>query len=63
MSLSKTALVSLLAACWIAGLVNQFHDWDSTLRYLVLSLLIVAVAAATRQYRLSYAKNRTSRRR
>lgn len=63
MSLAKTALVSLLAACWIAGLVNQFHDWRSTLRYLVLSLLIVAVVSATRHYRLAFAKNRTSRRR
>lgn len=63
MSTSKTALLSILVACWIAGLVNQFHAWDSTLRYLILSLLIVLIVAAKRQYELQYAKNRNSRRR
>jgi hypothetical protein len=48
MSMSKTALLSLLVACWIVGLVNQFHAWDMTLRYLVLSLLLVAIVAANR---------------
>jgi hypothetical protein len=62
MSNSKTALLSILVACWIVGLVNQFHAWDSTLRYLILSLLIVTVVAAKRQYELQYAKNRSSRR-
>jgi hypothetical protein len=63
MSMSKTALLSLLVACWIVGLVNQFHAWDLTLRYLVLSLLLVAIVAAKRHYSLQYAKNRISRRR
>jgi hypothetical protein len=44
-------------------LVNQFHAWDMTLRYLVLSLLLVAIVAAKRHYSLQYAKNRISRRR
>ena len=60
MSTSKTALLSILLACWIVGLVNQFHAWDSTLRYLILSLLIVAVIAVRRQYQMQYAKNRIS---
>jgi tellurite resistance protein TehA-like permease len=63
MSMSKTALLSILVACWIVGLLNQFHDWSTTLSYLVLSLLLVAVVAARRHYQLAYAKNRTSRRR
>jgi hypothetical protein len=63
MSMSKTALLSILVACWIVGLVNQFHSWNATLFYLVLSMLIVAVVAAERHYRMAYAKNRTSRRR
>ena len=63
MSMSKTALLSILVACWIVGLLNQFHDWSTTLSYLVLSLLIVAIVAARRHYQLAYAKNRTSRRR
>ena len=63
MSTSKTALVSLLAACWIAGLFSQLHAWNTTLMYLVLSSLIVAVVAAKRQYSLQYAKSRVDRRR
>jgi hypothetical protein len=63
MSISKTALLSILVACWIVGLLNQFHSWDTILRYLVLSMLIVAIVAAKRQYALQYAKNRNSRRR
>jgi hypothetical protein len=63
MSTAKTALLSLLLACWLAGLVNQFHSLSSTLLYLVLSLLIVAVVAAKRQYSMQYAKNRIPPRR
>jgi len=63
MSISKTALLSILVACWIVGLLNQFHSWDTILRYLVLSMLIVAIMAAKRQYSMQYAKNRNSRRR
>ena len=62
MSTAKTALLSLLIACWLAGLINQFHSLSSTLIYLTLSLLIVAVVAAKRQYRMQYAKNRPPRR-
>ena len=63
MSTSKTAFMSILVACWIAGLFNQFHAWHTTLLYLVLSMLIVAAVAAKRQYALQYARNRNSRRR
>ena len=63
MSLPKTALLSILVACWIVGLLNQFHDLSSTLRYLILSLLIVAAVAAKRQYQMAYAKSRNGRRR
>jgi hypothetical protein len=62
MSISKTAFLSILVACWIVGLFNQIHAWDTTVLYLVLSMLIVAIVAAKRQYQLAYAKNRTSRR-
>jgi hypothetical protein len=63
MSLPKTALLSILVACWIVGLFNQFHEWGAVARYLVLSLLIVAIVAAKRQYQMAYAKSRTDRRR
>ncbi len=62
MSTSKTALLSILIACWIVGLVNQFHAWDSTLRYLILSLLIVAIVALRSAYTRQYAKNKIRRR-
>jgi hypothetical protein len=61
MTSSKTALLSILIACWIVGLLNQFHAWDSTARYLVLSLLIVAIVAAKGEYTRQYAKNRIRR--
>ena len=63
MSTAKTAFLSLLIACWIAGLVSQFHSFGSTLLYLTLSLLIVAAVAFKRQYRTQYAKNRVPPRR
>ena len=61
MSMSKTALLSILVACWIVGLLNQFHDWSTTLSYLVLSLLLVAIVVARRGYQVAYAKNRKRR--
>jgi hypothetical protein len=61
MSTSKTALLSILVACWFAGLFNQLHAWETTLVYLILSMLIVAVVAAKRQYQMAYARNRNRR--
>lgn len=63
MTTSKTALLSLLIACWIVGLLNQFHAWDSVVRYLILSLLIVAAVALKDEYSRQFAKNRIRRRR
>ncbi|HZR77014.1 hypothetical protein [Bradyrhizobium sp.] len=48
--MTKTALLSILVASWIAGLLAQFDAWDATLRYLVLSLLIVAAFVLKNQY-------------
>lgn len=61
MSTTKTALVSILIACWIVGLLNQFHAWDSVLRYLILSLLIAAIVALKAEKQ--FAKSRISKRR
>lgn len=63
MSMSKTALLSILIACWIVGLLNQIHGWDTMLRYLILSLLLVAIVAAKRHYQMAYAKSRKPPRR
>ena len=62
MTVAKTALLSILIACWIVGLVNQFHAWAPTLTYLILSLLIVTIVALRSAYTRQYAKNKIRRR-
>jgi hypothetical protein len=61
MSLSKTALLSILVALWIVGLLNQFHDLSTTLAYLALSSLLVAIVTVGRR-QPAYARNRAKRR-
>jgi len=58
MTTAKTALLSILIACWIAGLLNQLHAWDSILRYLILSLFIVAAVAAKGEYARQVSKDK-----
>ncbi len=62
MSTSKTALLSILIACWIVGLLNQFQAWDSIMRYLILSILLVAGAALKWEYSRQFAKSKVRRR-
>jgi hypothetical protein len=38
------ALLAVLSALWIYGLLGQLHTADAAMRYLALSLAIVAVA-------------------
>jgi hypothetical protein len=40
----KTLLIALLAVLWVAGLIDQFHSWETGSRYMVLSGLIAAIA-------------------
>ena len=61
MSTFKTALLSLLIACWLAGLLSQFHNLSAALFYLLLSMLIVVGIAAKRRAQMRYAKNPPSR--
>jgi hypothetical protein len=63
MSISKTALLSVLIACWIVGLLNQFQDWDAALKYLLLSGLLVTGAALRWQYSREMSKAKIPRRR
>jgi membrane protein implicated in regulation of membrane protease activity len=63
MSISKTAFLSILIACWIVGLLNQFQDWDTALKYLLLSGLMVAAAALRWQYSRQVSKAKIPRRR
>jgi hypothetical protein len=43
MSTRMIVLLAFLTALWIFGLVGQFHSAESGMRYLVLSLAIVAI--------------------
>jgi hypothetical protein len=36
-------LLAVLSALWLIGLIGQLHSSDAALRYLVLSLAIVAI--------------------
>ena len=44
MSLAKEALVAVLAATWIVGLVHQFDSLFATVGYVAISLLMVGIA-------------------
>ena len=43
MSFAKEALLAVVGAAWIVGLVHQFGSWSLTAFYLGISLLMVAV--------------------
>ena len=43
MSMRMVVLLAILAALWIFGLVGQFHSAESGMRYLALSMVIVAI--------------------
>jgi|KBSMisStandDraft_5_1062788.scaffolds.fasta_scaffold466327_1 hypothetical protein len=44
MRVGMIALSALMSALWIFGLLDQLHSAHATMRYLALSLAIVAVA-------------------
>jgi hypothetical protein len=43
MKLAKEALVAILAAAWVVGLVEQLGSWKMTLAYVAISLAMAAV--------------------
>ena len=43
MNLAKEALLAVLIAAWIVGLVHQFGSWSMTAVYVAISLVMVAV--------------------
>ena len=45
MSSRMIALLGCLAAFWIVGLLGQIHSGQATMRYMALSLALVAIAA------------------
>lgn len=48
-NLVREAFWAVLVAAWIVGLVNQFGSWPMTAFYIVISLVMVAVAFADRR--------------
>jgi hypothetical protein len=48
MSLAKEAVLAVLAAAWIVGLIHQFGSWSMTIAYVAISLVMVAVMSGGR---------------
>ena len=44
----KEALLAVLAATWIVGLVDQFRSWTMTAFYVAISLATIAVTLGNR---------------
>jgi hypothetical protein len=47
-NLAKEALLAVLAAAWIVGLVYQFGSWSMISVYVAISLVMVALRFADR---------------
>lgn len=43
MSLGMVVLLAVFSALWIVGLIGQLHSEISLMRYLVISLAVIAV--------------------
>ena len=52
MSVGMVVVLAVFSALWIIGLIGQFHSDGSIMRYLALSLAVVAVGV----YRLTRRK-------
>jgi hypothetical protein len=61
MKLVKEAVVAVLAAAWVVGLVHQFGSWSMTAVYVAISLGMVAVISSN-QLVLKLARRRNPRR-
>jgi hypothetical protein len=48
MYLVKEALLAVVAATWIIGLVSQFGSWSMTAFYIAISLVMVALTFGSR---------------
>ena len=49
MTLRTIVLSAFLAALWLVGLVDQLHTSEAAMRYLVLSMAMVAIGLCRRQ--------------
>jgi hypothetical protein len=61
MNLAKQALLAVLTATWIVGLVHQFGSWAMAAVYIAISILMVAVMFGSHLV-LSFATRRNRRR-
>jgi hypothetical protein len=61
MSLAKEALVAVLAATWIVGLMHQFDSVSATVGYVLISLLMAGIALGDPRV-LRFAARRNRRR-
>ena len=61
MTLAKEALVAVLAAAWVVGLVDQLGSWKMTIGYVAISLLMAGVMFGNRRV-LKLARLRNRRR-
>ena len=61
MNFAKEALLAVVGAAWIVGLVHQFGSWSLTAFYVGISLLMVAVRFSDR-LGLKFALRRIRRR-
>ena len=43
MSISMVVVLAVFSALWVIGLIGQLHSDISTMRYLVISLALIAV--------------------
>jgi hypothetical protein len=47
-NLANEALLAVLAATWIVGLIHQFGSWSMSAFYVAISLIMVAVKFSDR---------------
>ena len=59
--LAKEALLAVLAALWIGGLVHQFGSWPMMAVYIAISLMMAAVKFADHRV-LKFVSRRMRRR-
>ena len=49
MQLARDGLLAVLAALWIAGLLQQLGSWPTTIAYVGISLLMAAIILRPRR--------------
>lgn len=59
--IARQALVAVLAAAWVVGLIHQFNSWKMTAAYVGISLAMAAVMFGDRRV-LKYATRRINKR-